>query len=350
MSFQTLSLTAQVNLPHTKELLEVVDAIKIEDHLLSSILKVLHERAVSKDIALEALAVAEGRGSVEKLTNLTNSLQTSIVQEEESEFVNDDLQILHEGSIATPGLRWRLQSLNEMFGSLRRGDFGFLFARPESGKTTFLASEVTYFAGQTDKPILWFSNEEQGSKVSIRCYQAALGCTSQQLFGNIKGNKEEYLRLTGGRIKIYDSATISKVDVERLCAKYGPALILFDQIDKIKGFDGDRDDLKLGAIYQWAREIAKAYAPVIGVTQADGSGEGKKWLTMDNVSGAKTSKQAEADWILGIGKSHDEGLEYVRHLNISKNKLMGDSDTIPEMRHGKRDVLLKPEVARYCDF
>lgn len=141
------------------ELLQVLDQLQLDSTLLGTILQVLHERSVSKEIALEALAVAEGRGSVEKLTALSSSLSdTSIIEDEkESEFVDDDLEILHTGSIATPGLRWRLQSLNEMLGSLRRGDFGFVFARPESGKTTFLASEVTYFAGQTDKPILWFN-------------------------------------------------------------------------------------------------------------------------------------------------------------------------------------------------
>ena len=233
----------------------------------------MHERAISKEIALEALAVSEGRGSAQKIIDLTTSLQetTSSTEETKSEFVDDDLDLLHTGTILTPGLRWRLGSLNKMLGSLRRGDFGFLFARPESGKTTFLASEVTYFAGQTDRPILWFNNEEQGSKVAIRCYQAALGCTTQQLFINIAKSREEYLRLTGGRIKIYDSASISKTDVARLCKQYEPALILFDQIDKLKGFDGDRDDLRLGAIYQQAREIAKEFAPVIAVTQADGS-------------------------------------------------------------------------------
>lgn len=269
---------------------------------------------------------------------------------QEDEFVNDDLDFLYNGTIATPGLRWRLRSLNEMLGSLRRGDFGFIFARPESGKTTFLASEVTYFAGQTDRPILWFNNEEQGSKVASRCYQAALGFTSQQLFGNVAANQQTYNDLTGNRIKIYDQASIHRKDVERICKQYDPACILFDQIDKLKGFDGDRDDLKLGSIYQWGRELAKEYAPVIGVTQADGSGEGKKWLTMDNVSGAKTSKQAEADFIIGIGKSHDEGLEYVRHINISKNKLTGDEDTIPELRHGKRDVIIEPTIARFRDI
>jgi KaiC/GvpD/RAD55 family RecA-like ATPase len=237
-----------------------------------------------------------------------------------------------------------------MLGSLRKGDFGFIFARPESGKTTFLASEISHFATQTDRPIIWFNNEEQGSKVMLRIYQATLGLTLEELFNDLEGNKKRYYNLTKGNIKIYDSGSISRNDVERLCYQLNPSCIIFDQLDKIKGFNSDRDDLKLGFIYQWARELAKQYCPVIGVSQADGSGEGKKWLTMENVSGAKTSKQAEADFILGIGKTHEDGMEMVRHLHLSKNKLTGDRDTIPDQRHGRRETLIEPGIARYKDI
>jgi len=269
---------------------------------------------------------------------------------DESVFTTDNLGELHEGSIKNTGLRWRLGTLNRMLGSLRKGDFGFIFARPESGKTTFLASEISFFAGQTKQPIIWFNNEEQGSKVMLRIYQATLGLTLEQLFQDIEGNKKKYHDLTKGNIKIYDSGSISKTDVEKLCYQLNPGCIIFDQLDKIKGFSNDRDDLKLGSIYQWARELAKQYCPVIGVSQADGTGEGKKWLTMDNVSGAKTSKQAEADFILGIGKTNDEGMEMVRHLHASKNKLIGDSDTENELRHGRMDIIIRPEIARYSDI
>ena len=70
---------------------------------------------------------------------------------------------------------------------------------------------------------------------------------------------------------------------------------------------------------------------------------------MENVANAKTAKQAEADWILGIGKTHDTALEYMRHFHLSKNKLSGDTDTEPELRHGKADVQIKPIIARYED-
>jgi hypothetical protein len=205
-------------------------------------------------------------------------------------------------------------------------------------------------AEQAERPILWINNEEQSNKVMLRCYQALLGLTNIELFRDIPAARAEFHRRIGGRLKIYDGVSSSATDIEKLCDQLKPELIVFDQIDKIKGFNNDREDLRLGSIYQWARELAKTYGPVIGITQADGSGEGSRWLTMNNVANAKTSKQAEADWILGIGKIHDVGFEYVRFLHLSKNKLTGDEDSVPELRHGRLEVQINPAIGRYEDM
>jgi hypothetical protein len=324
----------------------------ITDVLISDTLKQLKQRQEAFDLSTLAYEVSQGSRSFMELITMAHSIEheEELDKVDQSVFTTDNLEELYEGSVNQQGLRWRLGTLNRMLGSLRMGDFGFIFARPETGKTTFLASEISFFATQTDRPIIWFNNEEQGSKVMLRIYQATLGITLEELFKDIEGNKRKYHELTRGNIKIYDSGSISRNDVEKLCYQLNPACIIFDQLDKIKGFSNDRDDLKLGFIYQWARELAKQYCPVIGVSQADGTGEGKKWLTMDNVSGAKTSKQAEADFILGIGKTHDEGMEMIRHLHLSKNKLVGDRDTENELRHGRMDVIIRPEIARYLDI
>jgi hypothetical protein len=186
--------------------------------------------------------------------------------------------------------------------------------------------------------------------VGLRAVQASLGADLNTLRANRETLGAEYLRLTQGKLKILDRAGIHKREVEKLCKEYKPSLLVFDQTDKIKGFDNDREDLRLGSIYLWARELAKEYCPVIGVCQADVSGEGQKWLTMDNVANAKTSKQAEADWILGIGMTHDPALRDLRYLNISKNKLIGDEDSVPDLRHGRTEVLIEPQIARYKDL
>jgi hypothetical protein len=148
---------------------------------------------------------------------------------------------------------------------------------------------------------------------------------------------------------LFDSATIGRRDVERLVEQLNPSLVVYDQIDKIKGFANDREDLRLGSIYQWARELAKGSHASLGVCQADGHAEGVRYLTMEHVANAKTAKQAEADFILGIGKAADQELASARFLNISKNKLLGDADSRQELRHGRFEVLIEPTVARYRD-
>lgn len=322
---------------------------EIQEDVLEDTIKTIVKRNQAYELALEAIAVSEGKRDFDILLDKLSKIDE---QEEvhETEYVTDDLEELWNDTVHTPGLRWRLKTLNRMLGSLRKGDFGFIFARPETGKTTFLASEVTYFAQQTDRPILWFNNEEGGKKVKVRMYQAATGLTLTELYANREGNAEMYKKLTKGNIFLYDSAEANKRTIERICKEVSPSLIIFDQIDKIKGFTNDREDLRLGSIYIWARELAKKYCPVIGVCQADVSGENKRWLTMDNVANAKTSKQAEADWILGIGAVHDQGLEFIRFLHASKNKLSGDEDSVGQLRHGKVEVKIEPDIARYGDL
>lgn len=307
------------------------------------------EQVKATELAMLALDVSQGKAEYAKLCGLAASLN-DVQQEVEDEYVTDDLGALLDSTFKTPGLRWRLKTLNQMLGSLRKGDFGFIFKRPETGGTTLLASEVTYMAGQSDRPILWVNNEEQGSKVKLRCYEAYFGQTLKDLSKDWEFYKKEYQSKLGGRIKLFDRAFTHRKDVERLCKAENPSLIIFDQIDKIKGFEGDRYDLEMKATYQWSRELAKMYGPVIGICQAGATAENKQWLTMDDVDSSKTAKQGEADWMLGIGKQHKEGMENVRYFNVVKNKLVGDADTVEEMRHGKSPVIILPQIARFADY
>ena len=302
-------------------------------------------------LAVLAFEVSEGKKDYESLQSYINTLDVHLTTSSSNDlsFVESDLELLKNESFNTRGLRWRLGCLNRSLGSLRKGDFGFIFARPETGKTTFLASEISYFATQTDRPILWFNNEEQGSKVQLRIHQAFAGKTLLELFNNTTKYRDIYEQNGGRNIRVYDSALITKSQVESICKEFNPGCIVFDQLDKIQGFSADREDLRLGHTYIWARELAKVYCPVIGVCQSDASGEGRRWLEMDNVANAKTAKQAEADWIVGIGKTHAESEETFRYLSICKNKLIGDDDSDPAMRHAKLQVKLQPEIARYLD-
>ena len=306
-----------------------------------------------RELSLLAYDAAEGRKSLQSVLELSSGLSTNedeACEDTTGDFANTDLVELISTGRSMAHLRWRLDSLNKRLGSLRKGNMGFVFARPETGKTTFLASQITFMASQVEAPVLWFNNEQEIREVIIRCYQAALGINYTQLLSDPEGCRTKYLEITKDNIKFKDDASIHYKQVEKLCEKLKPSLIVFDQIDKLKGFDNDREDLRLGAIYIWARELAKTHAPVIGICQADGSGEGQRWLSMANVANAKTSKQAEADWILGIGKVNDAGYDNLRFMHLSKNKLLGDEDTDPKLRHDRWETLIEPEIGRYRDL
>lgn len=319
----------------------------VGEHVLAAITR----QKLSLELSEASFELSQGRGSLDTVQRLVEALGNPVEAEATKfEFVTTDLEVLVNNVVNTPGLRWRLDCLNKSLGSLRKGDFGFIFARPETGKTTFLASEVSSMLDEAEKPIIWFNNEEQGEKVMMRFYQAYFGVTLDTLLANAKQYKKLFHERVGDKFILVDNAGIDCRAIERIVYSVQPSLIIYDQIDKIKGFKADRDDLVYGAIYQWARELSKTYAPTIGVCQADGSGEGQKWLSMGNVSNAKTSKQAEADWILGLGKTHEETAEFIRYINLSKNKLMGDKDSIPSLRHGRFEVLIQPEIARFRDL
>jgi len=331
-------------------LLQDLRAVELSEQVGDVLMAQMTRRKDALRLSEASYELSQGRGSLEEVQRLTEALKTSPTQAEAFESVTTDLEILANNAVSKPGLRWRLDCLNKSLGSLRKGDFGFIFARPETGKTTFLASEASAMIDDATSPIIWFNNEEQGEKVMIRFYQGYFGVTLDVLLANVKQYKKLFAERVGNKFILVDNAGIDRSTIERIVHSVQPSLIIYDQIDKIKGFKADRDDLVYGAIYQWARELSKTYAPSIGVCQADGTAEGQKWLSMANVSNAKTSKQAEADWILGIGKTHEETAEYIRYINLSKNKLMGDKDSIPSLRHGRFETLIQPEVARFKDI
>ena len=327
------------------------------DYSTTRLISSLKRTRLLREVSIASYEVSEGRGTIntvlDKLEDLKEADKAGEGEDgsnESSDFANTDLVELIHTSRSMANLRWRLDSLNKRLGSLRKGNFGFVFARPETGKTTFLASEISFMAAQAETPILWFNNEQEIREVILRCYQAALGVDYPNLLRDLEGNRNRYIEVTKDNIKFKDDASIHWKQVEKICESTKPSLIVFDQIDKIKGFDNDREDLRLGAIYIWARELAKRYAPVIGICQADGNGEGQRWLSMANVANAKTSKQAEADWILGIGKLNEAGYDNLRYLHLSKNKLLGDEDSDPKLRHDRWETLLEPEIGRYRDL
>lgn len=266
-------------------------------------------------------------------------------------FVSDSLQDILAREVYKPGLKWRLRCLNEDIGELTGQSLGHVFARVDAGKTSFLVSEITHMANQLkdDEIILWVNNEEAGSKIKFRLYQATLRCSRDEIVAYATDAEAEFNRLGGSHIKIYDEATVSLEEIRQLCHEHNVKLLVIDQGDKVKfaGHSNMSDVEKLAHLYQSFRELAKEFdIPVITVGQADAQAEGKKVLNMANMNRSKTGKPGELDYAIGIGKSQDDvekGLSHLRYINICKNKMLRG-------KHGRHTVRFDSDRALYEDL
>jgi len=351
----SLAASALASMSDPKGVLQLtfasMQSVQVDENV-KALLEKFKTTKLLEELSVTAYEASLGKKNIADIVSLAAKLESPLPNSE-FEFVNSSLQKILLEQKQTPGLRWRLKVLNKALGSLRVGDFGFFFARPEVGKSCMLASEVGFMGTQLKPdagPIIYFNNEEQGGKMQLRMYQSVLGKTVQELEKNLGASEQQYINLTQDKIKIKDSAVISRYLVEAMCEKFKPSLIVFDQLDKIDGFYSDREDIRLGKIYIWARELAKRFCPVIGVCQADATGEGQRYLSMANVANSKTGKTAEADFIVGIGSDGGFGQQNLRGLAILKNKLIGDDQSEENYRHFKGDVLIRAAKQQFEDI
>jgi replicative DNA helicase len=335
------------------ELLSTVDKTEVYTQSIVDYMQQHYSQSVASELSLVAIDVAEGRKKVEDLAPIIDKLELSVVDEiDEVEWVTTDIEELMDEEELSLGLKWRLNALNQSLGPLRKGNFGHIFARVETGKTAMWISEVTFMAEQVEQPILIFFNEEGGKDIVWRMYSAVTGFTYMELSNNIKKAKAIWDEKIGDKIKFIDQPSlVERKTMEKLIEQVQPSLIIIDNMDKVKGFVGDRKDLVLHEIYKWGRDIAKTYCPVISVGQADSTGHNDRYINESQMADSKTSKPSELDFIIGIGRTDKEGYENVRYINIPKNKLRGSKDSIEAMRHLKgKEVLIVPHLSIYQDM
>lgn len=326
--------------------------------LAKDIVTSIVSRGYASAIADDAMRIADGSSSkgIDAIKELVeeHDKEVGYVNKIDSYIVSDDVADLCEWVVGGHGLEWRLDCLNQGLGPLRKGDFITFGARPDAGKTTMLASEASFMAQQlpSDQYVLWFNNEEEGRKVKWRIIQAALGWTNAQMQADLKvtGNSYEKLMGTKDRIIVVDkkSPALHVNDIQPILNKYKPGLIIFDQLRKVHGFDKETNEvMRLQHLFQFAREVAKEYAPVINVHQARGDAEGVRYIEMNQLHNSQTDIQGEADAIVTIGRSHEPGLEQSRFIYLPKNKLAGGPKSDPTKRNGKFEVIIEPDIARF---
>ncbi|UNY50187.1 DNA helicase [Stenotrophomonas phage c9-N] len=294
------------------------------------------------------------------LTAATDGFKDLMERTTKSPIEDTPIDELYAEEETQRGFRWRLRELQMHMRPLRPSDSIVWAARPDRGKTTTVASEVSQMIPQLDdvypdeeKCFIWFNNEGDSKGIRRRLYQAALGVPqSQMLAWHKDGTLLQRLHDAFGgehlfnRIKIMSIHGYSSSAVLRLIKEHRPGLIVFDMVDNIRfnGLStngGTRTDQMLEEMYRWVRDYAniEQYA-AISTSQISGDGEGMQYPLMSMLKDSKTGKQGACEAIVMWGEK--SGNDRARYLGIPKNKLTIEGQPM----NPRAEVYFAPEIAR----
>ena len=299
------------------------------------------ENLLATDLGNKALALIEKwqQGDevdlVAGLRTSVESFEDALVRKIRTPDVEFGWDAMIDEETHNVGLHWRLPCLQDHLRSLRAGDFGIIAMRPDRGKTTMVASELTHMAPQlltlhSDfRPALWLNNEGPGSRILSRIRQAALGLSAQEIRDlGFKQAQQQYIELMGGRedlIQVLDIHGYTNWEVEELVRKKRPGLVVYDMIDNIRfsgetANRGERNDQVLEAMYQWARVLGVKYEfPGLATSQVSADGEGMRYPLQSQLKDSRTGKQGACDFIITGG--FDPSSPNSRFIGATKNKL-----------------------------
>ena len=332
------------------ELFEQVASADIGESVCGRMIeKMLYKDAANRVIqaCMPVLGDTDQGESLDEVSTIIEDYNQLIMPDtDEDIFVTDNLYALIESEINAPGLKWRLKGLNDSIGELRGGTLGHAFARPDLGKTTFLISEMSYWARQLDQNEIgiWVNNEEKGRRLKLRWYSAITGWPLAAVLAQPERAIAYYNKLYGSKVKLLDRAGISDYELKAIVKQFRPRFMIIDQGDKIKSKTGrhTNETARLGALYGGYREWAKEFEmDILTVGQAHADASGKKYLRKSWMNNSKTEKPGELDYAIGIGCdgiANDQDMR--RYMSVCKNK------TGP---HGCFVAMMDPHKARYTD-
>jgi len=307
------------------------------------VLSKLFQKYLGQEISNVGFQYANGGAmSLDPLRNILDNYREDFLPDLNIEWDDLEIDTLIEKNDLEARWHFNLPTLAEHVEGINDGHLIVGGARPNTGKTSFHASLIAGpngFASQGAKCVI-LCNEEATHRVGARYLTAASGMTMREIRDNPREAQTRWSKLKEN-IKIKDATGQSMHWVELVCKSYEPDVVVLDMGDKFAP-DQSHEGLKLCAIH--ARQIAKEYGcAIFYMSQLSAEAEGRVNLNQSMMEGSKTGKASEADLMLLIAKEIPaEGLEvndYLRHINVAKNKLSG--------WHGRIDCNLNYHIGRY---
>lgn len=331
--------------------LELIQDIHAEGDIgadvAADVIRNLWKAEIGRMIAEHAIDIADGKSdSLRGIIDIIERTQDNFVPKDEVVPITNDIDELI--AIDDTRSRWvfNIPTLRDAAHGIGPGEFVIALARPECGKTALGISMAVAPEGWCHQgaKVHYIGNEEPVVRTQKRAVTACTGMT----WDEVKANPATAKRLwepVKQNLVMLDDVDMSVEKLDLYCRKNKPDVLILDQLDKLHmGGTFGRGDEFLQELYIQTRRIAKRHnVGIWGVTQASAEAENKTRVTYAMAANSKTGKAAEADLVIGVGKTPvQEGGsddDPTRFLTLSKNKITGNHSTVV--------CVLDKQISRY---
>jgi len=330
---------------------DVISLIDLEepysDAVAGDVIEKLWQRDVGSRVATIALELKEGNPhAFKKIQQVMALYEEGFQIDEFGPPTTLDIDELKNDMDDTNRPKFNIETLSRYVYGIQHGEFGIIFATPETGKTAFVVSLAVGPKGFIDQgyKVLILGNEESTRRTVVRAYSAATGMTKKEILADTEKAKVIFHARAQGRLTFKDVQDWDLDKIEDYIKKLDVDICFIDQADKVQiagKFNSGHERLR--ELYRRLRETAKKGkgCAVIGVSQASADAEGKTRLNYTMMEGSKIGKAAEADLIIGLAKMDLEEDDLMRYITVSKNKISG--------WHGTQIVKINPDLSRYSE-
>ncbi len=252
----------------------------------------------------------------------------------------------------------RLHVLRDGVLGLQGGASVAIAARPDKGKTSFVADVLTDFAPQcvsffgADRPILWLCNEGSGKRIIPRIYQAALGKNLNEIIemsnaGTLVPAYEEAIGAGQRYIRVKDAHGMSLAQIEQVVDSMRPCVVVFDMLANVrtgKGGGGGNKADEVETLWQGAREMAVLKDFIaLSTVQISAEGDNLLYPSYSALKDSKTAAQGACDIIIMVGSLNNPDAHALRGISTPKNKFAPPGGK----SYVQSEVYFKADICRF---
>jgi len=214
---------------------ELDDTPSISDDVATEVLRDLWKRFIGQKIANLGIEITEGNDTaMERLDKLLERTKDGFMPDDFGDPTTTDIEELL--AFTSDDARWKfnIETLSRQVYGIGPGEFGVVFALPETGKSAFVVSTCAGPGGFCEQgaKVLYLGNEEKTSRTMLRAMQAWSGMTKEEIIKDPRSARNKFKAIED-RLIMNDVQDWDLTKIEAYISMQKPDVLIIDQGDKV---------------------------------------------------------------------------------------------------------------------